>query len=136
MFRFNDQCDELKKNGYFIMDDGQRSCDVPVKLKKGAVTIPSVKTRDRGCQTPKEFLLHAQISQANSSKSKRKSDSPDKTLQVKPGKRVRSDKQASPEKLMREISFGESTAKPSARKRVKIQEQEESKSKHQEMDVD
>ena len=47
--------EEITKNGFFVMEDGQRSCDVIVKkkAKKGGDEGPvkAVKTRDRACQT-------------------------------------------------------------------------------------
>lgn len=32
--RYQDQCEELKTNGFFILADGRKSCDVPVKIKR------------------------------------------------------------------------------------------------------
>lgn len=50
VLRYQKQCDELATNGYFITADGQKSCDIPVKVKKSlnAPTAKPVKTRDRG----------------------------------------------------------------------------------------
>ena len=46
---------ELQSKGFFIMDDGQRSCDVVIKpkKKKGADNSQQkpVKTRERATQT-------------------------------------------------------------------------------------
>ena len=52
--RFNRQKADLVENGFFIMADGRRSCDVAVKTKpvvREPVAPRAVKTRDRGTQT-------------------------------------------------------------------------------------
>lgn len=117
--RYQKQCEELEENGYFMTDDGQKSCDVPVKVKKAATT-PVVKTRDRGIQTLKVDCL-PKLSEA-----KRMSDSPPKS-QSASRKRVRSDKGTSPDKIMRDMSFGASkeNAKLSQTKRKKTENLEQ-----------
>ena len=106
-----------------MLDDGRRSCDIPIKNVKppapekapepAPVKIKPVKTRERGTQTPKEIIT--------ADKSKSKEQSP--TKPVVGQKRVRSEKQASPEKVMREISFGaEKKTKVSPMKRKKTEQ--------------
>ena len=48
--RFLRQVKEVVDKGFFIMDDGQKSCDVIVKKKRKA-TDHKPKMRDRGTQT-------------------------------------------------------------------------------------
>lgn len=52
--RFKRQKEEIEANGFFIMNDGKRSCDVAAPVKKAsALAAKAVKTRDRGTQTLK-----------------------------------------------------------------------------------
>ena len=51
--RFKRQKDEITEKGFFLMADGQRSCDVLVKQKLSAPAAKTVKTKDRGTQTLK-----------------------------------------------------------------------------------
>lgn len=51
--RFEKQQEDIKVKGFFIMDDGQRSCDVVVKQKikrGGAEAVKPPKMKDRGTQ--------------------------------------------------------------------------------------
>ena len=142
--------EELKTNGYFLLEDGTKSSDAPVKIKK--LQPPSVKTRDRGCQTPKEFIRAmlapakprtdspvkgspARVTPAKgiTAKDFPTKDSPAKKEKVGQ-KRFRSDKNTSPEKVMREVecSFGEAQIKANQKKRKKIEM--ESLSDHQDID--
>ena len=103
-----------------MLDDGRRSCDIPIKNVKAPpqakapepapVKKPVIKTRDRGTQTLKE------ITTADKSKSKEQSTNKPKVGQ----KRVRSEKQASPDKIMREISFGAEKKKSKVGKEIDI----------------
>ena len=45
----------MAQNGFFIMSDGRRSCDVVTnkRVKRTGVTEKTVKTKDRGTQTSK-----------------------------------------------------------------------------------
>ena len=90
--RYQAQCEELKTNGFFMLEDGRKSCDVAVKVKKSN-QAPAVKTRDRGTQTLKE-----------PKQPRARTESPEKIIAGK--KRPRSDKHVSPDKVMRELSFG------------------------------
>ena len=50
---------EVERKGYFMMDTGERSCDVIVekKVKKGGEPVPKPpKTRERGTQTCIEMI--------------------------------------------------------------------------------
>lgn len=104
--RYANQCAELSKNGFFLLEDGRKSCDVPVKLKfKAPPAAPVVKTKSRGVQTGRDLLLMAATPDASPVKSK--------VL----GKRPRSEKTKSPKptpekRAKEEISFGKETASP------------------------
>ena len=49
LIRYEQQCKDLKTKGFFMTDDGQRSCDVIVKKKvKKVAAVVKPKMKERG----------------------------------------------------------------------------------------
>lgn len=124
--RYQKQCEELKTNGFFLLDDGRKSCDVPVLVKVKAEAAqttapappaPKPKMKTRAVQTGRD-LLQAHLKTTTPVKSA------SKTAALL-GKRPRSEKAKSPSPAKaavtptkREVSFGKQAISPIKRKKT------------------